>query len=185
MKTACTALLLIFASFSSLANGSNAKKAQSHSLGIKLGHSELSAGKYTAADGEGILQGLYYGYQLDSNWSLVLSAESADNMDCALVCGGGIIEPQASYESYAFSVKGQLPLSHKFSLFGKLGANYYETELANSEQGIRQNTGVGALYAVGADYQFSDNFVIGLESSWLEMDELKSTNFGISFQYRL
>ena len=158
---------------------------QKHSLGIKLGVSELAAGEFTEKDGDGGLFGLSYGYQINPTWTFMASAEAADNTDCMAVCGGGITEPEARFESYTFGIKGYLPVSRNWSLFGKLGASYYKTELASPELGIIKNDGVGALYAVGVDYRLSDKLMFGMESSRLEMDDLDTTNFGISLHYWL
>lgn len=81
------------------------------------------------------------------------------------------------------NVKGSLPLSHRWSVFGKLGVNYYDLVFSGDDRVNKIDTGVGALLAKGLDFRAYNGLGLGFEMTLLYMDNILAKNLTINFSF--
>jgi len=135
-----------------------AAHAQSGYIGANVGDADQKA----SADGFGSDSHTRTGYKLyggvDFTKNVGLEAGYVDFGNSTYSEGGASLhlKPKAAY----VAVTGTLPLSEKFSLFGKLGASFNHVKLDASAGGFSDSTSKNrttALVGVGAAYNFNKN----------------------------
>lgn len=154
-------------------------KAHTFEIGLALGsiHSDK---ELNDVDSETIVK-LIYGYRYDSTWSINTGVNFGNGTGiCILTCTG---HNYLKHKSFILNVKGSIPLSQHWSVFGKLGLNYYDIELSGLEKTKNNVNGIGALIATGLDFSFDNGLGLGLEFSLQEMNVLTSTNASFNLSY--
>lgn len=157
---------------------SNGKK---HILGIDLGLGSVDSNNYSIeVDEESIIR-FTYGYQLNSVWVVSTGVIRGNGKElCIRTC----LELRAlDYNSYILNIKGSYPLINRWSVFGKLGANYYDVDLSGANKANVMDSGVGALIATGVDFRAYNGFGFGIEISFQDMGIITSTSLSANFSY--
>lgn len=157
---------------------SNGKK---HILGIDLGIGSINPeNSEEELDTESVVR-LTYGYQYNSTWSVNTGVIFGSGSElCIVTC------PELrslSYNSYILNIKGSHPLNNRWSVFGKLGVNYYDLELSGANQARVTDSGIGPLIATGFDFRAYNGFGLGIELSLQDMGVITSTSASVNFSY--
>lgn len=89
-------------------------------------------------------------------------------------------------DGVGLSVVGSLPVSEKFSVFAKVGAQAWDADATGTALSfIDDDSGENAFYGVGGEYQINDQFRIRLDYESYELDELdiETTSLSASFNF--
>jgi len=169
-----------------------------HSIGMNLGgggieHQEQEAESFASSY-------LFYNYQFSALYSLevgLLSGVDAD-WDCREVSGewecysdenkDGLFELEAdSLElgALVLALKGDMPLSKRNKLYGKVGLSLYNYELELHSQTITDEDGVGFMLEAGWEYRWDLGIGMNVGLQHHKMDELKfnTLNIGVSYSF--
>jgi hypothetical protein len=180
MKKVYFTLLLFVITEPCLAVDSMSSNGKNHTLGFSLGGGSVDTDISSENDDGGSVSGFTYGYKYDSTLTINTGIVSGDSF-CIVTCFTDV--RVLNYDSYILNVKGSLPLSNRWSVFGKLGVNYYDLVFSGNDRVNTTDTGVGALLATGLDFRSYNGFGLGLEMTLLDMDNILAKNLTINFSY--
>ncbi|WP_157826746.1 outer membrane beta-barrel protein [Colwellia sp. 12G3] len=153
---------------------------KNHTLGINLGLDSVDTDISSESDDGGIITGFTYGYKFDSTWT-VNTGKVFGGSFCIVTCFGDV--RVLDYDSYILNIKGSLPLSNRWSVFGKLGVNYYNVMFSGGNRVNVIDTGVGTLLATGFDFRAYNGFGLGFEMTLLDMGNILAKNVTLNFSY--
>lgn len=154
---------------------------KNHIFGIDLGLGSIDPeNTEEELDTESVVK-LTYGYQYNSILSINTGVIFGNGTElCIVTC------PELrtlSYNSYILNIKGSHPLNNRWSVFGKLGINYYDLELSGANQANVTDNGVGPLIATGFDFRAYNGLGLGIELSLQDMGVMTSTGISVNFSY--
>ena len=156
---------------------------KNHTLGINLGLGGVDTDISSETDESESVIGVIYGYQYSSIWAINTGMISAESF-CIITClKGTSIARTLGYDSYLLNIKGSLNFSNRWSMFGKLGVNYYDLEFSGGQRIDLTDSGVGGLLATGFDFRAHNGFGFGIEATWLDMGNVSATNYTINLSY--
>jgi OOP family OmpA-OmpF porin len=79
----------------------------------------------------------------------------------------GIVDTEIKTDAWTISALGILPLGDSFSLFGRVGVNFWSADISATGSGgggtaaySESDDGTDWVYGVGAAYKFTDNFSV-------------------------
>jgi len=108
---------------------------------------------------------LFLGYRFNDTWAV--EAGYADlahgvNDDSS----GGVSNPEEFHsKAFSLSVLGHVPATNRFSMYGKLGAAFWDMERSDPNgTNNHDENGTGVVIGLGADYQVNRN--ISLRAAW-------------------
>lgn len=193
-------LLLAVTSISSLNLMANTlQKPYSFGAHIASGGAEFNDSE---ADGDGIVQVYgFYNYGVTQNFAIEVGLNvgvDVDEWDCYedrhddwhcttanhdSLFGLGVDDVE--YSNLVAAIKGVLPLNHRNSLYGKIGAQLYEYELRSNRHLLFEDDGVGLYLALGWQYEWDMGLGMSAGFERYEMDSLETTaaNVGISYNF--
>jgi OOP family OmpA-OmpF porin len=102
-------------------------------------------------------------FALEGSWTDLGEATYSANI-VAPVSASANANWEAS--AFALSALGILPLGSQFELFGKVGLTLWDADLRVSAAGIEESAdedGSGAVYGIGANFNFTPNLAIRAE----------------------
>ncbi|OKY25283.1 outer membrane beta-barrel protein [Thalassotalea sp. PP2-459] len=189
--------LLILAGISTPALAENNTK---HSVGLQIGGGGLDyKGKDT--DSQGVAKSyFYYNYKFSHYFSAevgLVGAEDIDDWECKknaddeFVCYSDdsddfeIVADDFDFGSVVVAIRGELPLSKHNSLYGKIGAEFYDYEFGLMREKTIKEDGTGLFAELGWQYRWNNG--IGLSASYQFHNvgdlEMKGLNLGISYAF--
>jgi hypothetical protein len=177
-----------------------------HTFGLDIG---VASGEYKGSsnDGDGIAQAyLYYNYQAFEHVSFEVAYTSANSIDewdwdCDKVSDNrvscfyddgkkplfGTTAEKLELDSFVIAIKGDAALSQRNSLYGKVGAQYYDYDLQNNSVYIpnQGETGTGLFVEAGWQYRWDLGIGMNVGLRYQDMGDLtlKSSNVGISYSF--
>lgn len=158
-------------------------KGKSHTLEIQLGLGSVDTETASEKDDKESVSGFIYGYKYNSNLTINMGVVSGETY-CIITCPQDWSSIRTlEYDSYILNAKGSLLLSNRWSVFGKLGANYYNLEFSGENRASATDTGVGALLATGFDFRAYNGFGLGFEIAYLDMGNISAENYTLNFSY--
>ena len=83
--------------------------------------------------------------------------------------------------TYGIAVQGTVPLSERFSLFGRAGVGRTSMQATRSDLPDRDET--DPMVGVGVSYAFNRHWSIGADASYLTKTEVSLFSFGARFQF--
>lgn len=172
-KVTCAIATLGGAVFAiSTAMAQTAISQPSYYIGASIGQSkykDLPSG-LTNADDKDTGYKVYGGYQINQNWGIEATYFDLGKFtgNESVFNGNTIVPVNASAKVQAWGLAGTFtaPISHGFSVFGKLGLARSELKTNASGIGFRahqKESGTGANYGIGAKYDFAPNFAVRAE----------------------
>lgn len=188
--------LLVLASVSAPVLAENNK----HSVGLQIGGGGLEY-KSKGTDNQGVAKSyLYYNYQFTNYFSAevaLVGASDVDDWECSknaddeYTCYSDdsddfeIVADDFDFGSVVVAIRGDLPLSKHNSLYGKIGAEFYDYEFGlNREKTIKED-GTGLFAELGWQYRWDNG--LGLNASYQFHNvgdlEMKGLNLGISYAF--
>lgn len=108
---------------------------------------------------------LFLGYRFNDNFALEAGyADLAHGVNDDTI--GGLTNPEEFHsKAFTLSMLGHLPTTERFSLYGKLGAAFWDIERSDpTGSNNRDENGTGVVVGLGADYQISRN--ISVRAAW-------------------
>lgn len=164
--------IVLAATLAILTSSSFAAENASFYVGADLGVTKID----TVSDRDTSYGG-FFGYKFNQHVALEASFRHLANLDVTL---GKYYETNMSYNQYAVSLIGILPLSSGFEVFGRLGRN--SLERGSVLEIIGYEKGNSTLYGVGVGYTFTPNISARLE---LQSPSTKSKNLsaGVSYSF--
>ncbi|MDO9221038.1 MAG: outer membrane beta-barrel protein [Thiobacillus sp.] len=104
----------------------------------------------------------------------------------------GIVDSNVETTAWTISALGILPLGDRFSLFGRVGVNVWDTDISATGTGggvtasaSDSDDGTDWVYGVGAAYSFTDN--LSLRGEWERYDlgdgDIDLLSAGISWNF--
>ncbi|TPH13330.1 outer membrane beta-barrel protein [Litorilituus lipolyticus] len=155
-----------------------------HIIGINLGVGKITTDLPIEQDDNEISSGIYYGYKYDTNWTINAGISEGDSIGCAIQCVADTnLYRKIKYKSYLLNLKGSIPLSNRWSMFGKIGANYYQSEFSGEYRAKISENGVGALFAAGFEVRAFNGVGFAFEAKRLSMGDIAATNYTLNFSY--
>ncbi|GLR70317.1 outer membrane beta-barrel protein [Agaribacter marinus] len=176
-------------------------KNSPHSVGVQLSAGGADYKNKGDAD-DNVIGGayIYYNYQFADNYSVELGFSGltdVDNWKCdrnsddEWVCtkkNDKILNIEADkldYSAFVIAAKGNIALSKRNSLYGKLGANFYNYELTLQKTKVADDDGVGLFLEAGWEYRWDNG--IGMNAGIQYQDagdlEISTSNIGISYRF--
>ena len=175
-----------------------------HTVGLIAG---VASGEYkgSSRDGDGIAQAyLFYNYQAFSNisfevaytraneinnWDWECDRVSDDRVSCTYNDGEAplfnIAAEELDLDSFVIAIKGDAALSQRNSLYGKVGAQYYDYDLHGGTFFSESDTGTGLFVEAGWQYRWDLGIGMNVGLRYQDMGDLtlKSSNVGISYTF--
>ncbi|KZN65371.1 porin family protein [Pseudoalteromonas luteoviolacea] len=197
MKTLSLLSLALAAvtSFSSMASIEDDK----HRVGVQA-YGGSASYKSSSQDGDGVGQlYVYYNYQFDKTWALEVGLNGgtdSDDWECTdtnnrkFTCTQlnktlfGLGANDLDYGNLIVAAKGQYQLTKRNSLYGKLGANFYDYELNRGTQNLVEEDGTGFVAELGWQYDWSNGMAVNVSYQYLDMGDLDVSSLGVGLSYR-
>ena len=139
-------------------------------LGLKGGYQSALDDNYNHSNPEGTILGLYSGLQFNPSWSWDLGYQYHDKLKADATSVDvkiWLIESALRYDWY---------LQDNISLYGRLGAAYWDMEKTQLSLGKGDVAGFSPLGEVGVNYFFSPN--MRLSTGYQYIDSIGKSNTG-------
>ncbi|CAH9067038.1 hypothetical protein PSECIP111951_04051 [Pseudoalteromonas holothuriae] len=197
MKThALVALtVLSLSSFTTQAEQQN----EIHRVGAQLnGGSASYKGSSKDGDGVGSLY-LYYNYQINTSWALELGINSGseiDSWECKELRNDRVIcdrndkllfdlnANKIDLINFVVAAKGQYKITDNSYLYGKLGGQYYDYDIARNSNKLIQETGLGVFAEAGWQYDWNNGFAMNVGLQYMDMGDLDTSSLSAGISYR-
>jgi len=169
-----------------------------HSVGLQVGVGGI---EYQGSDAEGTGVGtsyLYYNYNFMPNYTIELGLlgssdfdwkcdEATDGWDCYsndkrkndFVLDADKFELNAT----VIALKSSIALSKRNSLYGKVGASYYDYEMILNGDKTVNETGIGFMLEGGWQYRWDTGMGMNTGLQYQKMGDLKSSNLNVGISY--
>lgn len=169
-----------------------------HSVGVQLSG---AAAKYKGStqDGDGVGQiYFHYNYSFNNMFSIeagINSGADADDWKCTdtkkdkYTCAKndkklfGLGADELEYTNYIIAAKGQYALTKRNSVYGKVGAQFYDYEISNSDKILQSDDGMGLFLEAGWQYQWDNGLKMNAGVQSIKMDDLKVAGSTIGLAY--
>jgi len=138
--------------------------------GVKGGYQWALDDKYEHSNPEGTILGIYGGLQFTPSWSWDLGYQYHDKLyadSTSVNTNTWLIESALRYDHY---------LQDNLSLYGRLGAAYWDMEKTQLSQTKRYSTGLSPLAEVGINFNFNPN--VRLSTGYQYIDRIGGSNTG-------
>ena len=177
-----TALLIAF-SQPYLSADNISSNSKQHILSANLGIGSTETDLFTES-GDLSTWSILYGYKYDSTWTINTELIFADDLECFISCMSDVLNIRhIDYNALILNVQGSLPLSERWSMFGKLGFNYYRSDFYGGNKPRINNNGLGSFAAAGFNFRAFNGFGLGFEGKKLSMGDIDSTIYSLNFSY--
>ena len=181
MKLILTALILLTVMKPSLGAIDLSSNEKNHIFGIALGLGSINPEKSEEEiDTESVVR-LTYGYQYNPNWTISTGVIFGDGTELCIVTCPAL--RTLNYNSYLLNIKGSHPLNNRWSVFGKLGVNYYDVDILGANKANVTDSGIGPLISTGFDFRAYNGFGLGFELTLQDMGIITSTGVTVNFSY--
>ena len=182
-----TFVLLIMLSQPSFAVENSSSDGKNHSVGVSTGVGSIRTNLHSEKSTSGSIYGISYTYQYDSTWAINAGYIHGDGFDfCIITC---LPDDEmnnlrvSDYNSFILNIKGSLPLSNRWSVFGKVGIDYYKSEFSKGYRASMKDSGMGALLATGLEFRTYNGFGVAIEYMWLDMGDIYSATLMTNITY--
>lgn len=139
-------------------------------VGVKGGYQWALDDNYNHSNPEGTILGLYSGLQFTPSWSWDVGYQYHDELKAdatSVNVKTWLIESALRYDWY---------LQGNLSLYGRLGAAYWDMEKTQLSSNESDATGFSPLGEVGVNYHFNPN--LGLSAGYQYIDSIGKSNTG-------
>jgi opacity protein-like surface antigen len=137
-----------------------------------------TSSKYAADDDNDLSFGGKIGYQYTRNFGFdVYTRTLSMNPLRGLASEAGYYPDR----NYGIAVQGTAPLNERFSVFGRAGIG--RTKLQPNRTSLKDKEETDGMVGVGLSFNFSRQWSINLEGSYLTKTEVKLISFGGRFQF--
>jgi len=180
----------------SLSTTAMAEADTEHSVGFQLGGGGLEY-KGESTDGRGAGQAyLYYNYKFMPQYYLEvgLSGGADADWDCnkdsnnVWSCDADdhdfdLLADDFNYKALVVAIKTDLALSERNSLYGKIGASFYDYEVGLNKDKFADKSGVGFVAEAGWEYRWDNGMGLNAGIQYQNMGDLKLNTFNVGVSY--
>ena len=160
---------------------------------------ESSIDNYGSTEGDDLSLGIRGAYKLHKNIALEVAYQDYGETDSTFVDGwGDFINDKVSSKAFNLGVKGILPFDNGLSLNARIGLSIWDAEIKETDSAFPGETfkaddnGNDPYFGLGLQYDIDDQFVVGVEFAYTEMDvslygisvEHEVKNFALSVGYK-
>jgi len=120
---------------------------------------------------------IFGGYQFNSNFSAEAGYVDLGETDADTVISGISISAEAEVTGFFLAGIAAWPINDSFSIYGKLGAIYWDVDTKASGGGIsvsEDESGTDFLFGIGAQYNFTNNF--GVRAEWERFNDVGNSD---------
>lgn len=124
---------------------------------------------------------IFAGYEFNQYLSLEGGYADLGESDADTIVLGIPVSADAEITGFFLSGIASWPINDSFSVFGKLGAIYWDVETDADGGGIsvsEDENGTDLMFGVGAQYDFTDN--IGIRAEWERFNDVGDSDTGES-----
>jgi len=125
--------------------------------------------------------GAFAGYNFHQNFAVEAGYRRLADQDYSLAMGSYVFHESAKVDQAHLSVVGSLPVSEKFSVYGRLGVNRLEARISSPVYSGKDTT-TKALYGVGLGYAITEAVSARVEVQKPASD-LTNVSAGVSFRF--
>lgn len=193
-------LLFIFALTATFSIGSIAGALDKpHSFGAQIGSGSLEFNN-SSYDGDGVAHVYgFYNYAYTEHLSLEVGLNIGADVDnfecyeaghddwhCSINNDDSLFDlgvDEVEYSNVVAAIKGIIPLSKRNSLYGKVGAQFYDYELSRHNRILFDDSGVGLYLAAGWQYQWDMGLGMNVGFEKYDMRDLESNVLSIGMSY--
>lgn len=132
----------------------------------------------------GIQESILYEHQLGETSSLFsMYSEGAADF-CFITCFSGE-QREAQWNSFQVNFKKQFKMTKRWSPFGRVGINYYQSKLKgndfwdNDQRPEFSKSGVNYVAALGLEFEANNGFFLGFEAQHMPMDIIDANTYNI------
>ena len=148
---------------------------------------DVALGGLNRVDDDNSSYKLGAGYAVTSNISLEIAYQNFDRHNGQTDCPPGFaclvipVAARADLTGVSLAVLGSVPLSDRFSAYGKLGFFSWDVEFEGFSSAF-DDSGEDLLYGVGLRWSIDDSWKVFAEYERVELD-LDSAQLGVSFHF--
>lgn len=199
--TAITAFALSFTNLAKADDHEQTTQSKSpHSVGYQSGAGTLSYKGKDSSNNTIAQSYLYYNYEFSDNFYVeagLTGAVDLDKWECDRNAQNqweclnedkkmlNVEADEFSYNAVVIALKADYDLTKHNTLYGKVGAAFYNYELELDNAVIDDKSGTGLLVEAGWEYRWDNN--IGMNVGYQYQDasdvELSTLNIGISYKF--
>jgi OOP family OmpA-OmpF porin len=125
--------------------------------------------------------GAFVGYNFHQNFAVEAGYRRLADQDVWLDGGTSLVKGNAKADQAHLSVIGSLPVTDKFSVYGRLGVNRIEAKISSPAYNAKDHT-TKALYGVGVSYAITEAVSARVEAQKPTSDAT-NVSAGVSFQF--
>jgi len=123
-----------------------------------------------------------YRYQINDIFSVETRYINSSSIGFKQVVSLGLLDGSIDYNTFAFSGQARKSLTQNSYIYGSVGFANYDWEYKTKESKVN-DSGFASLYSLGYRYQWS-KVELAIEHQWLDMGDIKATNFSTEVGYR-
>lgn len=173
-------------------------RARNHSVGISVGSSNAEY-KKSNNDGNGVSQILFfYNYKLFKYVSVELAYNTGNEngtVNCREYYDGSwscynynqqlfdLAANEFELDAAIIALKGNVPLSQRNSLYGKVGAQYYDYDFRRNDRFVEGDKDLGAIFEAGWQYQWDLGIGMNAGMTYQHLGELRLTSVNVGINY--
>lgn len=180
-------------------NSYAAQNDEQHRVGMQLSGGGASY-KDSNEDGDGVSQlYVYYNYQLDKIWALeagINGGSESDKWHCTelnddkFTCDRtdnllfNLNANKLKYSNIVGAGKAQYQLTENNYVYGKLGVQFYEYEIAQASKKLVDEDGIGVFAEAGWQYDWDNGVAMNVAWQYMDMGDLDVNTLGVGLSYR-
>ena len=169
-----------------------------HTVGLQFGGGGLEY-KGDSTDGQGTGQAyIYYNYKFMPQYYLEIGLSNGADADWDCVKGTNnkwhcdtddhkfdLQADDFKYDALIIALKTDLSLTERNSLYGKIGASYYDYRVSLNKNKIADKNGVGFVAEAGWAYRWDNGMGMNAGFQYQDMGdlEMKTLNVGINYAF--
>jgi len=193
---------IISSSFSSLATANDLTEAGAFNAGGQVSFGSINHDSF-GNDDDGVAQVmLYIDYYFKPGWAIEVGLNQGTNVQ-DWICEHGDLdddddyclsddetkpssfESDLDYSNFIVAVRFDKPLTENSFIYGKLGVQYFDYEMADNNNDVfEKDSGTGIYSELGWQYQWSNNMNLNIGYQHIAMSSLTTSSLTIGVGYR-
>ncbi|MFT5675652.1 MAG: opacity protein-like surface antigen [Paraglaciecola sp.] len=171
-----------------------------YAAGVQLSFGSIDHDSFSN-DQDGVAQVQFYvDYYFKPAWAVELAVNNGSNVDdwiCDNVedtddfCTAGdtgnpdAFENDLDFTNLIVAIRHDTRVSESSFIYGKLGAQYYDYEMKNSNSIFEKDSGTGVFSELGWNYQWSNNLSTNVGYQYMGMGDLSTSSltFGLGYSF--
>jgi len=193
--------VIVSSLLSSFVTAEELPQAGTYNAGVQVSSGSIDHNNF-GNDKDGVAQVmLYVDYYFKPGWAIEIGlnkgsnvqdwvCEKDDNVDEDYCVGDDESNPDSfksdlDYTNFIAAVRYDTALTEHNFIYGKLGAQYFDYEMTNSNNKVfEEDSGTGVYAELGWKYQWSSNVSMNVGYQYIAMSKLTTSALAIGVGYR-